>query len=43
MIDNEEFIWIFADGHLKGWNCGFEESKADDIGFVNKIVEDLKE
>jgi len=42
LIDNEEFIGIFPDGNLKGWNCGFEESKADDIGFVNKIVEDLK-
>ena len=42
LIDNEEFIGIFPDGNLKGWNCGFEESKADDIGFLNKIVEDLK-
>lgn len=34
LIDNEEFIVIFPDGHLKGWNYGFEESKADDIVFL---------
>ena len=41
--DNGEFIGIYPQGYLKSWNLGTEPSKADDVAFVNSIVEDLKE
>ena len=41
--DNGEFIGIYPQGYLKSWNLGTEPSKADDVAFVNSIVEELKE
>lgn len=37
-----EFIGIYPQGFLKSWNLGTEPSKADDVAFVNLIVEELK-
>lgn len=36
------FIGIYPQGFLKSWNLGTEPSKADDVTFVNLIVEELK-
>ena len=41
--DNGEFIGIYPQGYLKSWNLGTEPSKADDVTFVNSIIEELKE
>ena len=42
LVDSDQFIAIFPDGHLKSWNCGNENSKADDVMFIKKIVDHLK-
>ena len=41
--DNGEFVGIYPQGYLKSWNLGTEPSKADDVSFVNSIIEELKE
>jgi poly(3-hydroxybutyrate) depolymerase len=35
------FIGIYPQGHLKSWNLGSEPSTADDVAFVNTLVETL--
>ncbi len=42
LIDDGEFIGIFPNGHLRSWNCGNENSKANDVEFVNMIIDFLK-
>ena len=41
--DSGEFIGIYPQGYLESWNLGTEPSKADDVEFVNLIVNELKE
>jgi len=41
--DNGEFIGIYPQGYLESWNLGTEPSKADDVAFVNSIIEELKD
>jgi len=38
-VNSGEFIGIYPQGHLRCWNLGQEESKADDVEFVNLVVE----
>ena len=40
--DKGEFIGIYPQGYLKSWNLGTEPSKADDVAFVNLIIDELK-
>lgn len=42
LVDSDQFIAIFPDGHLKSWNCGNENSKADDVMFIKNIIDHLK-
>lgn len=37
-----EFVGIYPQGFLESWNLGTEPSKADDVAFVNLIIEELK-
>jgi len=37
-----EFVGIYPQGYLESWNLGTEPSKADDVAFVNLIIEELK-
>ena len=39
--DAGAFIGIYPQGHLNSWNLGTEPSTADDVAFVNTIVETL--
>jgi poly(3-hydroxybutyrate) depolymerase len=39
--DTGSFIGIYPQGHLKSWNLGSEPSTADDVAFVNTLVETL--
>jgi polyhydroxybutyrate depolymerase len=39
--DSGAFIGIYPQGHLNSWNLGPEPSTADDVAFVNTIVETL--
>ena len=43
LIDDGHFIGIFPQGYLKSWNCGKEKSKADDVVFIQKIVDFIKQ
>ena len=40
--NNGDFIGIYPQGFLKSWNLGTEDSKADDVAFVDLIVSELK-
>lgn len=42
LVDSDQFIAVFPDGHLKSWNCGNENSKADDVMFIKNIIDHLK-
>ena len=37
-----EFIGVYPQGFLESWNLGTEPSKADDIEFVNLIIDELQ-
>ena len=37
-----EFVGIYPQGFLESWNLGTEPSKADDVAFVNLIIEELE-
>ena len=39
--DAGAFIGIYPQGHLNSWNLGTEPSTADDVAFVNTILETL--
>lgn len=41
MIDNHEFIGVYPQGYKKSWNLGQERSNADDIEFVEMIMDNL--
>ena len=38
-VDHERFIAVYPQGHFNSWNMGMEESKADDVRFVQLLVE----
>ena len=40
--NNGDFVGIYPQGHLQSWNLGREASTADDVAFVNLIVEELE-
>jgi len=40
--NNGEFIGVYPQGFLESWNLGQEPSKADDVDFINLIVEELQ-
>lgn len=40
-VNAGEFIGIYPQGYKRSWNLGTEESTADEVEFVNKIVEKL--
>ena len=37
-----EFIGVYPQGFLESWNLGTEPSKADDVEFVNLIIDELQ-
>ena len=37
-----EFVGIYPQGFLQSWNLGQEASNADDVAFVNLIIEELQ-
>jgi poly(3-hydroxybutyrate) depolymerase len=37
----EKYITVFANGYKKSWNIVSERSKADDLGFIEEIVQKL--
>ena len=43
LVNAEEFIGVYPQGYKKSWNLGEERSDADDVEFVNMIIEKLKE
>ena len=40
--NNGEFVGIYPQGFLKSWNLGEEASNADDVAFVDLIIEELQ-
>jgi len=40
--NNGDFVGIYPQGHLQSWNLGQEASNADDVAFVNLIIEELE-
>ena len=40
--DDGEFVGIYPQGIQRSWNLGSEASKADDVQFINLIIEELK-
>ena len=43
MVNDEEFIGIYPQGYLNSWNLGSERSTADDVEFVDSIVENISQ
>ena len=43
LVNAEEFIGVYPQGYKKSWNLGEERSDADDVEFVNMIIEKVKE
>ena len=43
LIDNNQFIGIFPQGLEKSWNLGAEASKADDVAWVLRIIDEISE
>lgn len=39
--ESGEFIGIYPQGHLNSWNLGQEPSKADDIAFIEQVIDSL--
>jgi poly(3-hydroxybutyrate) depolymerase len=37
----ENYVMVFPEGYLKSWNIVSERSKADDLGFIEVIIERL--
>ncbi len=42
LIGEGKFIGIFPSGHNRSWNLGYERSKANDILFIQSIIDSLK-
>ena len=40
--DDGEFVGIYPQGIQRSWNLGSEASRADDVQFINLIIEELK-
>ena len=40
--DSGEFVGVYPKGYLSSWNLGPEPSNADDVKFINLIVEELQ-
>ena len=40
--DDGEFVGIYPQGIQRSWNLGSEASRADDVEFINLIMEELK-
>ncbi len=41
LIDEGQFIGIFPSGHNQSWNLGYERSHANDVLFIQSIIESL--
>lgn len=41
MVNDEGFIGVYPQGYLNSWNLGSERSTADDVDFVDAIVENI--
>ncbi len=41
MVDDQQFIGVYPQGHLNSWNLGQEASTADDVAFVDMIIDSL--
>ena len=41
MVNDESFIGVYPQGYLNSWNLGSERSTADDVDFVDTIVENI--
>ena len=41
-VNSHRFIGIYPQGYLNSWNLGKEPSKADDIGFILSILDNLE-
>ena len=41
LVNNHQFIGVYPQGYKKSWNLGQEESNADDIEFIDMIIEEL--
>ena len=39
--ESGEFIGVYPQGHLNSWNLGQEPSKADDIAFIERVIDSL--
>lgn len=39
--ESGKFIGVYPQGHLKSWNLGQEPSKANDITFIDRIIDTL--
>ncbi|MDG2207057.1 MAG: hypothetical protein P8K78_04065 [Pirellulales bacterium] len=42
-VDRGDFVGIYPQGHRRSWNLGEEASTADDVAFINAIMEKLAE
>ncbi|MEE2781702.1 MAG: hypothetical protein VX431_05840, partial [Planctomycetota bacterium] len=42
-VDRGDFVGIYPQGHWRSWNLGEEASTADDVAFINAIMEKLAE
>lgn len=40
-IQDGEYIAVFPQGHLNSWNMGTEESTADDVAFLELLLDEL--
>ena len=41
-VESGRFVGVYPEGHLQSWNLGEERSTADEIFFVNAIIDQLK-
>ena len=42
LTDDGEFVGIYPQGIQRSWNLGSEASRADDVQFINLIIQELK-
>ncbi len=42
-VNNDEIIAVYPEGYLKSWNLGPEKSPADEVEFVNLLMDELQE
>lgn len=41
-VKDGEFVGVYPCGHARSWNVGEEPSNADDVGFVDLIIKELR-